>query len=165
VFEEYTRQVLRVEEETEERNSEDMSATTGTVVVGIGTGDMVQHTGTVKLVSAPSHEQISWLEVFHTDGASVSMKWLCNRFGQMAVCARGYFFVVEWEENGGGNVECSLGCRTVNRRERSDGITVSRRRGDVHTIRTDHSLRCVRRGNDIDTGTSVILWNIEQKVA
>ena len=80
MFEEYTRQVLRVEEETEERNSEDMSATTGTVVVGIGTGDIVQHTGTVKLVSAPSHEQISRLEVFHTDGASFSMKWLCNRF-------------------------------------------------------------------------------------
>jgi len=81
-----------------------MSATTGAMIVGIGTGDMVQHTGPMKLVSAPSHEQISWLEILHTDGASVSMKWLCNRFWQMTVCAGGHFFVVEWEENGGSKV-------------------------------------------------------------
>ena len=103
MFEEYTRQVLRTEE-GEERNSEDVSATTGAMIVGIGTGDMVQHTGPVKLVSAPSDEQIGRLEVFHTDGASIAMKWLCNRFGQMAVCAGGHFVVVKWEENGGSKV-------------------------------------------------------------
>jgi hypothetical protein len=80
VFEEYTRQVLR-KEEGEERNSEDVSTTTGTVVVGIATGDMVQHTGPVKLVSTSSDKQVGRIEVFHTDGASLGLKWLSNAFG------------------------------------------------------------------------------------
>lgn len=103
MFEEYTRQVLRTEE-GEERNSEDVSATTGAMIVGIGTGDMVQHTGPVELVSTPGHEQVGRLEGFHTDGASVGLKWLSNRVGQLSECACGHLFVVQWEENGGSKV-------------------------------------------------------------
>ena len=158
--------MLRVEQETEERNSEDVSATCGAIVVGIANGDMVQHTGPVELVSAPSNKQVGGFEVFHTDRACISMKWLRHRFGQLSVGARRHFFVVRGEESDGCNVKCSLGSGTMNGFYRPDSgnrRAVSRRRG-IHNIRTDHSLRRAWWGNDIDTGTHAIGLIVEHKL-
>ena len=105
---------MRVEQETEERNSEDVSATCGAIVVGLVSGDMVQHTSPVELVSAPSNKQVGGFEVFHTDRACIGVEGLRHRFGQLSVGARRHFFVVHGEENSGYNVERSLGSGTTN---------------------------------------------------
>lgn len=141
-----------------------MSAATGAMIVGVGTGDMVQHTGPVKLVSAPSHEQIGRLEVLHTDGASFSMKWLCRRFRQMVVCACGQFCVVEREENSRCKVDCVLGSRPANWFQWSHRSAVSSRRGGIYNLGTNHSLGAARRGNDIDTRTHFFGFFIEHKI-
>ena len=131
-----------------------MLATDGTIVVCIVTGDMVQHTGPVKLVPAPGDEQIGRGEVVYTYRACAGLERLRDCFGQVSVCTRRHFFVIKWKENSGRKVDCLLGGRITNRRQRSDWGAVSRRRC-IHNIMANHSLGRAWWGNDVDDRT---LW-------